>query len=176
MSREILYIGMDDSNHGETKSRVGEIIVASYSHNKLLWNEKKSPDSRDYSRVEECLEKRLVDYIYTILPHEVAKHKYSNLPLVAPFFVEHLISQKWIPEIKIGLDGQLHREDKTSLIKYFEGRDISVSISNYIKRNKVHVGPELIYLSHLLANHLFSTSMLEIARDDHYVPFDILKI
>ena len=167
---------MDESNHGEVKSRIGEIIVATCSYNKTLWEYKKHFRRRDFSKVNERLNENLIDYVYTLLPHEIAKYKYSNLPLVAPFLVDSLLEDKAVSKVKLGLDGQLKREDKNNLIDTLEETGLEFDVFNFIKRNHVHYGPELIYLSHLIANNLFSQSMLEIAKDDHYLAFDILKI
>lgn len=176
MSKEVLYIGMDESNHGEDlKSRVGEIVVASFAYNRHFWGYEKHPNRRDFSQVSNALE-RGVGYIYTMLPHEIAKRNYSNLPLVAPFILEPILNARKVQTLKLGLDGRLRSDDKKCLIRFFEGKDLKVTITNFVKRNGVHRGPELVYLSHLIANELFHKSMLEIADDINYVPFDILKI
>ncbi len=175
MPKEVLYIGMDESNHGETKPRIGEIIVATSSHNHLFWDFKKSPNRRDFSRIEQAIQ-RGVDYYYTILPHELAKENYSNLPRVAPFFIRHFLDYEKTTKIKLGLDGQLNREDKGKLSDIFAGENIDVSILNFIKKNGVHYGPELIYLAHLLANNFINKSLIEIAKDGHYIPFNLINL
>ena len=175
MSREVLYVGMDESNHGQgPKSRVGEIIVATYTYSKRFWNEtEKHPNRRDYNQVKSAL-KTGVDYIYTHLPHEFASTQYSNLPYVAPTLVGKILHLRYAPEIKLGLDGRLLAEDREKMMKEFENMGFEPEISNYIKKNKSHVGPGLVYLSHLIANELFRRSMFEIAEDSHYIPFDVI--
>ena len=176
MSRDILYIGMDESNHGELKSRTGEIIVVTWSYNKRFWDYDKHPNRRDYSVIEKCLNKG-VDYIYTILRPELAKKNYSNLPLSAPALIHPLLNLKGISEIKLGLDGRLRSDDKKQLIQILEESNLKVTVANFVKKNGVHFGPELIYLSHLIANQLFrELTMLKIGCDSHYVHFDMSKI
>ena len=167
---------MDESNHGETKPRVGEIIVATCSYNSFFWEDRRNPDRRDFSKIEEALMKG-VDYNYTILPHELAKGNYSNLPLVAPFFVEHFLkSKRRASQIKLGLDGHLNKEDKEKLVKIFAEEDIQAYISNFIKKNKLHKGPTLIYLAHLIANSTLNRSLYEISEDERYIPFDVINL
>jgi hypothetical protein len=176
MSKGVLYIGMDESNHGETKHLIGEIIVASCSFNKMFWEPKKHPNRRDYSQIEASVE-RGVNYFFTIVPHEIAKKNYSNLPLVAPLLIkQHFLSLKEVREGKLGLDGRLSREDKEKLILTLEEMGIEMTVMNFIKKNGVHYGPKLIYLSHLIANNLLHMSMLQIAENEHYTPLNILNI
>ncbi len=174
MSKEVLYVGMDESNHGETKSRVGEIVVATCSYSEKFWEYKKHPNKRDYSRVRETLE-RGVSYLYTILPHELANRNYSNLPLVAPFFVRNLLCLKNAPKVTLGLDGRLRKEDRERLLNIFANEDIPIEIYDFPKKNRVHYGPELIHLSHIIANRLIQR-LLKFAEDENYVPFDVLTI
>lgn len=169
---EVLYVGMDESNHGETKSRIGEIIVASYSNDYSLWDYKKHPNRRNYARVEECITEKDFDYIFTMISHEKAKRNYSNLHSVAHFLIEEIMNIKETPgKIKLGLDGKLKMKDKKRLLKEGSEKGIGLNVRNFIKENGVHHGPELIYLSHQIANNLINTSMLEIANDSNYVPF-----
>ena len=176
MPKEVLYIGMDESNHGETKPRIGEIVVATCSYNHIFWDDKRNPDRRAFSRIEESLV-RGVDYNYTILPHELAKGNYSNLPLVAPFFVGNFLkSRKDIRQIKLGLDGHLNKEDKEKLIALFAEDNVEAQISNFMKRNKLHYGPTLIYLAHLIANSTLNRSLYEISEDERYIPFDVINL
>ena len=176
MSKEVLYIGMDESNHGETKPRIGEIVVATCSYNHLFWQDKKNPDRRAFSKIEEALIKG-VDYNYTILPHELAKGHYSNLPLVAPFFVNHFLkSKRAVSQIKLGLDGPLNKEDKERLVEVFAEDDVQAYISNFMKKNKLHYGPTLIYLAHLIANSTLNRSLFEISQDNRYIPFDVINL
>jgi hypothetical protein len=176
MPKGVLYIGMDESNHGETKPRIGEVVVATCSYNHLFWDYKKSINRRNFSKIEEALN-RGVNYFYTILPHELAKENYSNLPLVAPFFVTHFLkSIRSASQIRLGLDGQLNREDKGKLMDIFSEKDIQVNVLNFIKKNGVHYGPELIYLAHLIANSTMNRSLIEIAGDDHFIPFNIINL
>ncbi len=178
MSKGIFYVGMDESNHGELKSKIGEIIVACGSFNKRFWEYKKHPNRRDFSRIEERLDQG-VDYIYTLLSHNIAKKNYSNLHTVAPFLIDNFFlgcfSNKRIEKVFLGLDGRLNRQDRLGLSENLERRDLEFSIKNFVKRNGVHYGPELIYLSHLIANSIFSNSMEEIARDPRYIPFKELN-
>ena len=174
MSKEVLYIGMDDSNHGQVKSLIGEIIVATCSYNSLFWESKKHHQKRNYNRVEECLEKG-VDYAYTILPHEIARKNISNLPLVAPFFVKYFLNAKHASRVKLGLDGKLQKTDKEKLNNIFSSEKINVTINDFPKRNRPHYGPELVYLSHIIANRLIR-SFLKFAKDKHYTPFDVLGV
>ena len=175
MSRETLYVGMDESNHGELKTKIGEIIVATFSYSKRYWNENaRHPNRRDYSQIDMAL-RNGVDYIYTFLPHDLAKQNYSNLPLVAPELVSRILHFKYAPEIKLGLDGRLLDHDKKNMIDAFEEMGFRPEISNYIKKNGMHEGPKLIYLSHLIANSILRKSIVGIARDNHYLPFDILE-
>jgi hypothetical protein len=176
MSRKILYVGMDESNHGDIKKKIGEIVVATFSYSKKYWDETaKHPNRRDYSQVQIALNEG-VDYVYTFLPHELAKHNYSNLPLVASDLVGKVLHFQYAPEIKIGLDGQLSYKDRKNMTKEFYEMGFEPKISNYIKKNGSHVGPKLIYISHLLANNIFRKSMLGIANDSHYLPFDVLEL
>ncbi len=172
MSREVLYVGMDESNHGETKSRIGEIIVATCSYNERFWESKKHPNKRDYSRVRETIGKG-VNYLYTILPHEMANRNYSNLPLVAPFFVKNLLILKNASKVRLGLDGKIQKEDKEKLMGIFAEEGINVNIFDFPKRNRIHYGPELIHLSHIIANRLIQR-LLEFAEDENYIPFNVL--
>lgn len=174
MLDDFLYVGMDESNHGETKSRIGEIVVATFSHDSSFWDYKKNLGRRDFSKIDEALLKEM-EYFYTMLPHELAKPNYSNLPLVAPFLVGYYLDLKKEGfRIKMGLDGDLNKDDKNNLTKTFEARQLEVEIHNFTKRNRIHNGPELIYLAHLIANKTISKSLLEIAEDKRYIPFDIL--
>jgi len=165
---------MDESNQGELKSKVGEIVVATFSFNKRYWDEhEKHSNRRDYNQVKSALKKG-VDYLYTILPHELAKENYSNLPLVAPEMLLKILCFKYSPDIFIGLDGQISYEDKKRLISKINEMGFDPSISNYIKKNGVHIGPKLIYLSHLIANDLFrNKNLMDLAEDPRYFPFDV---
>jgi hypothetical protein len=173
MPKEILYIGMDESNHGETKPRIGEIVVATFSYDFSFWDYKKNLGRKDFFKIEEAVI-RGVEYYYTTLPHELASLNYSNLPLVAPFFVKSFLDLKRRnSRVKLGLDGQLSKEDELSLTNIFAEQNIETDIFNFTKRNRIHVGPELIYLAHLIANQSINKSMIEIAQDKHYMPFDL---
>ena len=165
---------MDESNHGELKSKIGEIVVATFSFNKLYWNEKEK-QSNNNNDVNNFLKKG-GDYLYTILPHELAKGNYSNLPLVAPEMLIKILCFKYSPEICIGFDGQISYEDKKGLITTFDKMGFNPKISNYIKNKGVHIGPKLIYLSHIIANDLFrNKNLMDLAQDKRYFPFDIFN-
>ncbi|MEX0920597.1 MAG: hypothetical protein WDZ69_03385 [Candidatus Pacearchaeota archaeon] len=173
LKKEVLYIGMDESNHGETKPRIGEIIVASYSYDSFFWEEKKHPNRRNYARVVECMENDF-NYVFTIVPHGMAKINYSNLSNVAPFLIKEIISDKDKPDkVKLGLDGELKRKDRRGFLEKIAEQDLDVTLKNFVKRKGVHQCPELIYLSHQIANNLLNKSpLVEIARNLHYIPLN----
>lgn len=174
VAKGVLYVGMDESNHGETKSRIGEIVVACCSFDKRYWEPRKHPTPADVPPREPGIWEG-VDFVYTLLPHDLATKKYSNLPLVAPSLIVPLMHSKGVYTGKLALDGSLQREDKIRLLERFADAQCCMNITNYIKRNHVHYGPQLIYLAHIFANHLFRC-LVGISEDERYIPFSVLNI
>ncbi len=170
MSNTTLYVGMDESNHGKPNSPIGEIIIASYSYDKEFWDYKKHPNTKLFSRIRECCDMG-VNYIYTIVPQDIATKNYSNLPEVAPFLIKEIMSDT-DSEIKLGLDGRLRPDHRRHLITLFMQDNINLKVEGFIKKHGVHYGPELIYLSHLISNCIFHELMLPKKEpDEHYIPF-----
>ncbi len=86
LKKEALYVDMGGFNHREKKAWIGEIIVASYSYDGFFLKDRKHPNWRICTRVAGCMDDNF-NYIFTIVPHRIAKVNYSS-PLVALFLIK----------------------------------------------------------------------------------------
>ena len=174
MSREVLpnetlYVGMDESNHGNRKMRIGEIIVASYSFDAEHWQPTIDNYKKSHIKTTD-LPKHGIGHFYTVLPPEIAS-KHNNLPYLALFFVQTILDYfQGTPKVQLGLDGRLTKPEQKKLYSSFSAAQIPMHVKAFPKkRNHVHYGPELIRISHTVANRLLRRSRLETAGDKHYV-------
>lgn len=173
MGKEVLYVGLDDSNHGEQQKRLGEIIVLTYSYNcRHCWDSRKMVNRRAYLEVEDRLKEGIFNYIFTIIPHQIAKNRYSNLPLALPFLLDQISLKEGVFNLKAGLDGRLSNHDRNSLRKILEKKTTfqDISIKNFIKKNGVHKGPPLIYFADVIANNIFNSTLKQISEDEKFFP------
>jgi hypothetical protein len=162
---------------GERKTRIGEIVVASYSFDAKHWQSTLDNRKKSYLNTSELF-KHGIGYFYTILPPEIAS-KHNNLPYLALFFTKTILEYfQGTPKVQLGLDGKLTKPDQKKLYSSFSSAQIPFHVKAFPKkRNHVHYGPELIRISHTIANRLLKRSRLETAEDKHYVltPLKVLE-
>jgi len=173
MKKRELFLGMDDSNHGHKKSRIGELIVTTYTKNDFYWDRIKI-NRKDFFNVEEKLENDL-DYFFTLIPQELAVVNYSNLHLLAQMFLRKILSteKENFNFIKLGLDGNLKKKH-SRILRDLLKRDskIPVSVKNFVKKNGVHDCPYIIYSAHVIANSLYREPLLNLEDNFRYLPFN----
>jgi len=133
---EILYVGLDDSNHAGDSS--GEIIIATFSYQHEDSVVKPFKNSRRPSYAERWVKREGRDTRFTILTHEKVRHSSYNLPIVAPFLIfDFLSTAEEIPDhLKIYLDGRLEKKHKDLLREDFREDFPNVVIDNFIKKKK----------------------------------------
>jgi hypothetical protein len=172
MKSKRIFLGMDDSNHGHKKSRIGELIVAAYSRDNFYWNKIKKK-RKEFFNVDEKLENGL-NYFFTMIPQELAISNYSNLHFLAPIFVKKILffERENINLVKIGLDGNLRKNHSLKLRDLLKKETgIPISIKNFVKKNRVHDCPYIVYSAHVIANGLYREPFLNLEDNFHYMPF-----
>ncbi len=176
-----LYFGLDDSNHAGQKK--GEIIVATYS----FWQEdsivRDWPNTRNHSDSLKWLSTEGRGRVFTVLLHEENRHIDYNLPLVAPYLINHVLERTYggPDNIKIFLDGHLRTSDRKILREDFSEIFPNVVVDNFtkkergrgmVKRKRPHC-PAVVNIADNLSNYLFcNRSLEELTNSRGMVPID----
>ncbi len=163
MKRKTLYIGLDESNHGNYP----EICVATFSTLRVDCRPKKFQLDRVYTRLR-CLEHPQRNYRFLILSNEQIKETKSKTSLIAPSLINPYLNGKDFEEIKILLDGYFSRND-IKILKYGLETDARILCRGFINRkNKIkknrrayYIQPFIVGLADLKANELYSLRPLE---------------
>jgi hypothetical protein len=165
-----LYVGGDESNHGNRKKK-GEIIVAVFS---TLDEDKeivKLGNKRDYSEALSYASKEGRDWLFTIRAGDQYFGK-NNLPLVIPTLLQYYLEKNQnlcseLKEISVFIDGELRKK----FIEDFK-KDIrnvtpvcleKVVVKGFTKKrfeqngfSKGYECPKLIWAADSIANYLLS--------------------
>lgn len=149
-----LIFGFDDSNHSGNFG--DEYIVAAISRLPGDSTCKSFKNRRDFSVVNNFLEKSGKDYFFTRLSHNDFSKNRFNLPLVAPFFVDYFV--QGLPEeekprkIFLFFDGPLKEKWKSTLEK--DLKDFSLEVDSFTGDRKRNC-PEVVYVADVLSNALY---------------------
>ena len=180
----ILYIGLDESNHGGNP----EICVAIFS----TLQKDSRPRTLDFKRKDYNLlsgvDKR--DYRFLMLFKNQIKESENKLAIVAPSLIIPYLKSKGLEnkgdkeeendkfkEIRIFLDGRLNRLDANFIKKGLEDYADNVVCRGLIKhkrgRRKItYQQPLIIAYADVLAHHLFfKNSLGELNKDPNIVDF-----
>lgn len=159
---EILYVGVDDSNHaGKTK---GEIIVATFSFYHKDSLVRKFPNKREYELVKNWFEDRDApkDFRFTVLFDEKYRHISNNLPVAAPYLIRNFLkdnqNNRKIKNIKIYFDGRLVPSQKKYMREVFSDFP-KVVVDNFIKKRGIHRCPFVVYSADVMAHSLYKTEI-----------------
>lgn len=166
----ILYVGLDDSNHaGE---RRGEIVVATFSFNHEDSLVKNFRRKRDFRRAENWLKNSETDYRFCVLMDEKFRHIYTNLPYTAPFLINSFLKDysEEVSNIKIYLDGFVESKYRNLLKKSFSDYP-NLAVDYFIKRRGIHNCPNVVYMAHLLSHNLYSKEFPHLS--EHEKRFEI---
>jgi len=179
MPKEVLYAGLDESNHHNGNEHP-EICVAAFSTIKEdgechVFNSKK-----DYSWKNEMLKDARRDYRFLLLNcNDIYPRRHNNLPVVAKSLILPVLKSEScnLERLEIYIDGVVTREDKDSIIKDIP-LNLDVYVQGFIKyfkqernshdrkiagkeNSKRFKQPPIIKLADIIAHELFSCYTLE---------------
>lgn len=188
MPNKTLYVGADDSNHGN-KAKPAEVIMAIFSFESAdsFIRRRTVNKKRNHRESINWLEYPLRDYRFTILKDVKFASTCYNLPLVVPFLIsDYLTTNPDIKNLEIQLDGALLPIYKEMMVKNLEGFE-NVSVSNFAKsgirvgenrsRNlyKHQMRSPLIHHADILANAFFRGMNVPRNAENHvYIPLEQL--
>tara|TARA_B100002003_G_C13862604_1_gene422195 strand:+ start:144 stop:683 length:540 start_codon:yes stop_codon:yes gene_type:complete len=163
MNNNVLYTGLDDSNHAGTSK--GEIIVSVFSsiqEDSLVrgWGNGRLTSSK----LEEFFDNPQRDFRFTLLTDEKYRYSSQNLPQIAPHLINSYLNEldREVETLKIYLDGVLKSHERKNLRgKFIEFPNLVVD--NFIKKRKKknkrivkgHYCPKVVYVADSLANKLY---------------------
>jgi len=179
MPKEVLYVGLDESNHHNGNEHP-EICVAAFSSIKedrecQVFNSKK-----DYLWKDEMLKDAGRDYRFLLLNcNDIYPRRHNNLPIVANSLILPVLeSESCNPErLEIYIDGVVTRDDKDRIIKSLP-LNLEVYVQGFIKyfkqernpcdrkiagkeKSKRFKQPPILKLADIIAHELFSCYTLE---------------
>jgi len=158
-----LYVGGDESNHGD-RSRA-EIDVATFSRLEEDSILRKFPNRRDYDKLDIWLNRSDRTYLFAFLSSEAHRSHGLNLPVSIPDLLTLFLAKLTTPptSIQIFLDGQIPQRRLKSMAevisRFYSGE---VEISTYTKKRKNAKGnmrkgptcPAVVYYADVLAARL----------------------
>jgi hypothetical protein len=176
MTKSILYVGADDSNHaGDSK---GEIILATFSPYHQDSIVQRWPNKRDDYELREWMTILEHDFRFTLLTQTRYRYRHDNLVTVVPTLVrEYLKSLETKPKgLKLYFDGTLEKIGKDALRNEF--RDFhNFVVANFIKKLQTPQGfrkgplcPKLVYIADILAHNLYHEPVDKILNHEKFVP------
>ena len=163
VEKRVLYIGLDDSNHGVYP----ELCLAYFSTLPKDFNLQDFPFRRNMSLLDR-MQSPYRDYRFLILSPGDSSSRLNNLAIAAPSLIlPYLEENEPFEELRIGVDGCL-----TSLSKDYVHNELSdfvglISIQGYIKykqgngKNKVYRQPRILAFADVQVHHLYSTLTLD---------------
>jgi len=176
--RRVLYIGLDESNHGGDP----EICTAVFS---TFPNDAKF-DTYKYGKKYDSLLSRLntpeLDYNFlTLYRNQIPENK-NKLAISAPSLIIPYLEK--IPfqfhEIKTLFDGRIKIEDKNLIINKLNPYAKKITCKGFIKykegkgKNITYNQPKIIPIADTLANHLYNQSLRQINENPQRVFLDEL--
>ncbi len=190
MPKEVLYAGLDESNHHNGNEHP-EVCVAVFSTIKEDRECRVFNSSKDYAWKNEMLKDARRDYRFLLLNcNDIYPKRHNNLPIVAKSLVMPVLkSESYKYErLEIYIDGVVTRDDKDRIIqglplnldvyvqgfiKYFKQdrnpRDRKIEGKENSKRFKQ---PPILKLADIIAHELFSSYTLEkLSQHEKRVPF-----
>lgn len=142
MPTRTLYVGIDDSNHGN-KAKPAEVILATFSfdpadiciRDKIIGKKKNHKESIGWLKYSER------DYRFTILTDGRFTHTCYNIPLAAPFLIRDYLTQNPdVEDIEMHIDGSLPQRYKENLLRELMEFEGHISISNIVKDKVMRFG------------------------------------
>lgn len=190
MPKEVLYVGLDESNHHNGNEHP-EVCVAVFSAIKedrecQIFNSRK-----DYAWKNEMLADARRDYRFVLLNcNDIYPRRHNNLPIVAKSLILPVLKSEFCnPErLEIYLDGVITRNDKDSIAKDLP-LNLEVYVQGFIKyfkqernlhdrrvagkeNSKRFKQPPILKLADIIAHELFSCYTLEkLSQHEKRVPF-----
>ncbi|MBI2047078.1 hypothetical protein HYT26_02870 [Candidatus Pacearchaeota archaeon] len=177
MPKEVLYVGLDESNHHNGNEHP-EVCVAAFSTIKedrecQVFNSKK-----DYSWKDEMLKDARRDYRFLLLNcNDIYPQRHNNLPVVAKSLILPVLKIFNPERLEIYIDGVVTRDDKDRIIKDLP-LNLDVYVQGFIKyfkqernfkdrrlqgkiNSKKFKQPPIVKLADIIAHELFSCFTLE---------------
>lgn len=164
MNNNVLYVGLDDSNHAGCSK--GEVVVSIFSliHEDSLvrgWGNGRLISSK----LEDFFENPERDFRFTLLTDERYRYSSQNLPQIAPNLINSYLKdfEGNIDTIKIYLDGVLKSHERKKLKQQFANIS-NLVVDNFIKKRRIkkgkrivkgHYCPRVVYVADSLANNLY---------------------
>ena len=190
MPKEVLYAGLDESNHHNGNEHP-EVCVAVFSTIKedrecCVFN-----SSKNYSWKNEMLKGTRRDYKFLLLNcNDIYPRRHNNLPIMAKSLILPVLKSEFCNQerIEIYIDGVVTRNDKDSIIKGIP-LNLEVYIQGFIKyfkqdrnprdrkiagkeNSKKFKQPPILKLADIIAHELFSCFTLErLSQHEKRVPF-----
>ena len=169
-----LYVGVDESNHGNKKG--GEILVATFSILDGDGEIFKQGNKRDYRGSLEYVSEAGRDWNFTVRFDERYKHRGQNISLVLPTLVNHYLDDfgEEVSEICAYLDGEVRTPARKALLDNLYGlsevKNLErVSVEAFTKKkvtqgsgvSKRYECPRLVWVADSIANGLYRNEPLE---------------
>jgi len=157
--RGVLYIGIDESNHG----RYPEICVAVFSGLREDCRPYRFPIPRDYTLLSK-LDSKKRDYRFLILTKPQIRESRSKTALIAPSLINPYLEENNFDEVRILVDGKFYRENIKTLVKGLKTSS-RVLCRGFVNRKKKikgkkgiksYVQPFIIGLADITASELYS--------------------
>ncbi|MDP1728742.1 MAG: hypothetical protein Q8L27_00880 [archaeon] len=160
LEQKTLYVGLDNSNHAG--KRIGEIIVATFSFNPNDSVIQNFGRGKKYEQVNYWFKDKSNprDCRFGVLIDEKYNHIHQNIPIATPELVLSFLKfLNFTPQnLDLHIDGVIHSPDRKLLKDAFQGVFQNIGIHNYIKHQKVHRCPMLVYAAHLVSNDFYSSA------------------
>lgn len=164
----VLYVGGDDSNHGNKKKR-GEVIVATFSILPEDSQIEKLGNKRDFGFAFNYVSSSGRDWNFTIRGGDQYFGKSQNIPLVLPTLIQcylHNHPNHDIREVSTFIDGELKNDSKSRFLEDVANvkwhTSLEVSIMGFTKKRVARAGgfsksyhcPRLVWVANSIANYL----------------------
>lgn len=156
MNTRTLYVGIDDSNHGN-KAKPAEVILATFSiyPTDSYIQDKIVKRRRNHAEAISWLELPERDYRFTVLTDPLFATRIYNIPLVAPFLIkDYLNGNPDINSLEIHIDGAIlpvYRDKLTEELREFSD---DVQVSNFVKAKVQSFGPRRKLCTHQMRSLL----------------------
>jgi len=179
MPKEVLYVGLDESNHHNGNEHP-EVCVAVFSTIKDDRECRVFNSSKDYAWKNEMLKDARRDYRFLLLNcNDIYPKRHNNLPIVANSLILPVLKSRFCsPErLEVYIDGVVTRDDKDRIIKGIP-LNLKVYVQGFIKyfkqdrnpyerkisgkeNSKKFKQPPVLKLADIIAHELFSCYTLE---------------